>query len=36
LYILEKPKKGSGYTTLSKKQVEEFIFWLEKIDFGKG
>jgi hypothetical protein len=36
LYISEKPTKGSGYTTISKKEVEELIKWLESFEFGKG
>ncbi|UPQ80731.1 hypothetical protein M0M57_07800 [Flavobacterium azooxidireducens] len=36
LFLREKPSKGNGYTTLTKKQVIEFIAWLEAIDFGKG
>lgn len=36
LYIAESPKKGSGYTTISKKEVDELIKWLESFEFGKG
>jgi hypothetical protein len=36
LYLQEAPKKGKGYTLLTKNQVSEYIVWLEKIDFGKG
>lgn len=36
LYLQEPPKKGSGYTLLTKKVVAEYIAWLETIDFGKG
>jgi hypothetical protein len=36
LYLQEAPKKGSGYTLLTKKVVAEYIAWLETIDFGKG
>ncbi len=32
LYVIE-GKKGSGYTTLSKKQVFQLIDWLDKIGF---
>lgn len=35
LYFSESPKKGSGYTTISKKEVEKLIIWLESIQFGK-
>ncbi len=35
LYFYESPKKGSGYTTISKKEVEKLILWLESIQFGK-
>lgn len=34
LYFCESPKKGSGYTTISKKEVEELILWLESFQFG--
>jgi hypothetical protein len=36
LYLQEAPKKGKGYTLLTKNQVSEYIVWLETIDFGKG
>jgi hypothetical protein len=36
LYILESASDGSGYTTISKKDLEELIKWLESIEFGKG
>ena len=36
VYIYGNPKKGSGYTTLNKKETEKLIEWLESIDFGKG
>lgn len=36
LYVFEKPTKGNGYTTISKKEVEELIKWLESFEFGKG
>jgi len=36
LYLYQTPSKGDGYTTLTKKEVDEFIVWLEKINFGKG
>ena len=36
LYIYERPTKGSGYTTISKKEAEELIKWLESFEFGKG
>jgi hypothetical protein len=35
LYFSESPKKGSGYTTISKKEVENLILWLESFQFGK-
>ena len=36
MYIYEKPSKGSGYTILSKKQVEKLILWLKNINIGKS
>lgn len=36
LYISERPTKGSGYTTISKKDAEELVKWLESFEFGKG
>jgi hypothetical protein len=36
LYIYEKPSKGTGYTVISKKEVENLISWLQSFEFGKG
>lgn len=35
LYFCESPKKGSGSTSISKKDVEKLIIWLESIEIGK-
>lgn len=35
LYLFERPSKGDGYTTLSKKELEKLIEWLDSIQIGK-
>jgi hypothetical protein len=35
MYLSDKPSSVSGYTLLTKKDVENLITWLEKIQFGK-
>lgn len=35
LYLSERPSKGDEYTTLSKKELEKLIEWLDTIQIGK-
>lgn len=36
MMLSEPPKKGKGFTALTKKQAEQLILWLESFEFGKG